>query len=178
MSDSGQQTASGEALQLFFSAIIDPGCHEGGLQYGFCRVRLRFLSQEKNGIYFNNRLGSDNDIEIAGAKLSVRGKEHMPEWYLSVSEGALDGEYASRSPLCEIAGGKIGDKFSAELSVRPEDGALCSAAGCQLPEKIKKVIIERLYAKRLKDHVDSQGWLSLGLQRLQIVRADNHENRS
>lgn len=55
MSDSGQQTASNEALELFFSLVLEPGYHESGLSYGFCRVRLRFRFTDRSRAKLNKR---------------------------------------------------------------------------------------------------------------------------
>jgi hypothetical protein len=170
VSDSGQQTDSGQAIQLFLSAILEPGYHESGLSFGFCRVRFRLVFEPDSRAQLNNRLG---EVNIVNAILSVRGGSHLPEWLLAVSDGVLQGEYLTKDPLCEIRGFALGEAFNAELSVRPTDGTLRAApCGGELPSKEKKVIIEQLFAERLKDNMDSQGWLALGIQRLRIVRAD------
>ena len=173
LSDSGQQTASYQALQLFFSIILEPGYHESGLSFGFCRVRLRFVFEGGSRVQLISRLGADAEIEIANAKLSVRGGPHLPEWYLAIPDGVLQGEYVNRADaLCELAGTKIGESFFAELSVRLMDGMLRAPCGAQLPGDVKKIIIKQLFAQRLEENADSQGWLTLGRQELRIVRAD------
>jgi hypothetical protein len=172
LSDSGQQTLSYEALQLFFSLILERGYHESGLSYGFCRVRLRLLFERESRVQLNKRLGQNAEIEIANARLSVRGGPHLPEWYLAAPNGVLQGEYLTKSPLCELVNTKLGDSFKAELSVRLMDGSLCASSGGELPSDVKKIIIEQLFAERLKGNSDSQGWLTLGVQHLQVVRAD------
>jgi hypothetical protein len=170
VSDSAQQTESGQAVQLFLSAILEPGYHESGLSFGFCRIRFRLVFNPESRAQINNRLGM---ISIANANLSVRGGSHFPEWSLAVSKGVLQGEYLTHDPLCDLQGFTLGEAFSAELSVRPTDGALRAApCGGELPSIEKKVIIEQLFAERLKENMDSQGWLALGIQRLRVVRAD------
>jgi hypothetical protein len=173
MSDSGQKTSSSEALELFFSIILEPGYHGSGLSFGFCRVRLRFLFKDGSRAKLNNRLGAEEEIEIANAKLSARGGAHSPEWYLQISDAILQGNYVNTvAALCQLSGCRVGELFHAELSVRLMDGSLRSGCGGELPNNTKKIIIEQLFAERLRENSDSQGWLTLGRQPLRIVNAD------
>lgn len=173
VSDGGQQTSSGQALRMLFSLIINAGYHESGYSFGFCRVRMRILSTSSSRVQLINRLGEEGEIGIADARLSVRGTPHFPEWYLTVSNAVLDGEYVSSdAPLCELANFQLGETFEAELSVRLMDGSLCAPDGSVLLSTAKKKIIEQLFAEPLKETKDSQGWLTLGRQALRIVRAD------
>lgn len=173
MSDSGQHTVSNEALELFFSIILEPGYHESGLSFGFCRARLRFLFREGSQAKLNRRLGDKDEIEIANAKLSARGGVHGPEWFLAIPDAVLQGEYVnSGAALCQLSGCQVGELFHAELSVRLMDGSLRSSCGGELPYDTKRIIIEQLFAERLRENSDTQGWLTFGRQALRIVRAD------
>jgi hypothetical protein len=176
--DSGQQTSSSEALQLFFSLILELGYDASGFSFGFRRVRLRFIFPDESSSALKNRLGAKGEIDIGGAILTVRGGKFESEWYLSVSDAVLQGEYVPTSPLCELANASLGESFSAELSVRLMDGSLRAACGSELPGTAKKIIIERLFAESLADAEDTYGWLTLGRQRLRIVRADHYEVQS
>jgi hypothetical protein len=171
--DSGQGAALGEPSPLFFSVVLDRGFHPKGIEYGFQRVRLRLVFNEKSEVRIRERLGQNVKLEIQGAVLEVRGNEHHPEWFLQVQKSVLQGEYVTKdNPLCVLAGLRLGEEFHAEISVRPQDGTLVSIDGGVLADPQKKSIIELLCAQKLPGVLDTQGWISLGCQRLRVVRAD------
>lgn len=171
--DSGQGAALGEPAPLFFSAVLEPGYYPKGIGYGFKRIRLRLVFDERSQTRIKERLGQAKTIEINGARLDVRGSEHHPEWLLHVRDSILQGQYDTKEdPLCSLSGLEIGEEFHAEISVRPMDGTLVAIDGAPLPDVPKRRIIELLCAKKLPASLDTQGWISLGLQRLRIVRAD------
>ena len=172
MSDCGQQTASDQTVPIFLSIILECGYHESGLSFGFGRVRLK-IRPENPSTRLNNCLGGENEIRVANAKLTSRGAPFFPEWLLVVTDApVLQGEYEPKEPLCEIAEIKLGEFFDAELSVRLMDGSLQAREGGELPSKIKQAIIRQLFAESLRNKADTQGWLTLGTQRLHVVRAD------
>lgn len=171
--DSGQGAGLNRSAQMFFTIVLEPGYHPSGFAYGFRRVRLRLRFSEKSRMRLTNRLAYGKYVEINRAILTVRGDEHNSEWFLEVQDAILEGEFATRdNPLCDLIGLALGEEFEAELSVRLLDGTLKSLNGEALPDPQKRRIIELLSAKKLPDSVDSHGWLSLGLQKLCIVRAD------
>jgi hypothetical protein len=171
--DSGQGAVLGDPAPLFFSIVVEPGYYPKGVQYGFKRMRLRLVLDARSRARILKRLAEDVKVEINGAVLEVRGSAHFPEWFLHVQTAVLDGEYSSRQdPLCVLAGAEVGEEFRAEMAVRPMDGTLVAIDGAPLPDPQKRRIIELLCAKQLQGSSDSQGWISLGLQRLSIVRAD------
>jgi hypothetical protein len=171
--DSGQGSILGEPTPVFFSVAISRGYHPAGIVYGFRRVRLRLVFNETSQGRVQYRLGVHPVIEIGDARVEVRGTDYHPEWFLHVENTVLDGEYSTRDdPLCLLNGLQMDEEFCAELSVRPLDGTLVAVDGTVLPELQKRRIIERLSAKKLPGVQDTQGWLSLGVQRLRIVRAD------
>jgi hypothetical protein len=171
--DSGQGAALGDSIPLFFSIIVDRGYHSKGLVYDFRRMRLRLVFDEHSHARVKDRLGESNRVEINGAHLESRGGDHHAEWFLHVPDAILEGEYSTREhPLCLLTTPEINEIFRAEIAVRPMDGTLVGVNGNALIDAQKKSIIEILYAKKLEGVSDSQGWISLGSQRLRIVRAD------
>jgi len=173
MDDSGQGAALGDSAPLFFSLIIDRGYHSKGIEYGFRRMRLRLVFDEHSHARIKERLGEANKVEINGAHLEARGGDHHAEWFLQAPNAILEGEYSTKeNPLCLLTTPEINEVFRAEIAVRPMDGTLISVNGAPLSDAQKKSIIEILCAKKLEGISDSQGWISLGSQRLRIVRAD------
>jgi hypothetical protein len=171
--DSGQGTTLGQPASLFFAMVLEPGYHESGLIYGFRRVRLRLNFDEKSRIRLKNRLAHEKDVKIGSAVLVARGDEHNSEWFLEAEATMLQGEFATRSdPLCNLTGFGIEEQFEAEVSVRLLDGTLVGHDGIELGDNNKRRIVEILSAKKLADAPDSQGWLSLGRQKLRIIRGD------
>lgn len=171
--DSGQGAIAGEPAPLFFSIVVEPGFDPKGIHYGFQRVRLRLVLDPATTTRIVDRLAQDKKVEIKNAVLEVRGGEHFPEWFLHVQGTVLDGEYSSRNePLCVLTGASIGEELRADIAVRPMDGTLVAVDGAPLPDLLKRRIVEILCAKKLPGSTDTQGWISLGLQRLRIMRAD------
>jgi hypothetical protein len=171
--DSGQGGALGEPMPMFLTVVLEKGYHPQGIEFGFRRVRFRFAFDDESLTRAKQRLGQPMAIQLNGAVLEVRGGEHNPEWFIHVDESVLEGEYASRDfPLCVLHEARLGEEFSGEISVRPMDGSLVAIAGKPLEDIQKKRIIELLCSKRLPGAPDSQGWISLGRQRLRVVRAD------
>ena len=171
--DSGQGAVLGEPAPLFFSIVVEPGYYPEGVEYGFQRLRLRLIFDEQSRGRIRGRLAQEKNVMINGAFLEVRGSDHNPEWFLHVRDSVLQGEYSSTdSPLCSLTSSQIGEKFRAEISVRPMDGTLVSVDGGPLLDAQKKRIIELLCAKKLPGSMDTQGWITLGWQELRIVRAD------
>ena len=170
ISDSGQGTLLGESNPLFLSLVIEPGYHPKGFRYGFQRVRVRlvFASQTRT----KQHLGRIDPVTLSSAILEVRGDEHNPEWFLHVPDAFLQGEYITTEALCSLVDSYIGDEFQAEIAVRPMDGTVVAVDGEPLIDAQKRHVIELLCAKRLPGTADSQGWISLGVQRLRVVRAD------
>jgi hypothetical protein len=92
---------------------------------------------------------------------------------VSVEEAFLEGEYASTYlPLWRLEGSTLGEEFIAEISVRPMDGSLVSVQGNPLSDISKRRVVAHLCAARLLGPSDTQGWISLGRQRLRVVRGD------
>ena len=171
--DSGQGAVLGESAPLFFSLIIDRGYHSKGIMYGFRRMRLRLVFDESSQARITERLGVSNRVEINGAHLEARGGDHHAEWFLHLPNAILEGEYSTREhPLCLLTTPEMNEVFRAEIAVRPMDGTLVGINGVPLDDAQKKSIIEILCSKKLEGISDSQGWISLGSQRLRIVRAD------
>lgn len=173
VADSGQGALLGDSNPLFLSIVLEPGFHPKGIKYGFQRVRLRLAFGKQSQVRLKERLGHGSAVRINGATLEVRGGEHYPEWFLQVPEAVLKGEYITADdPLCVLADSQLGEEFSAEIAVRPMDGTVVALDGRPLLEAQKKHIIELLCLKRLPGASDTQGWISLGIQRLRVVRAD------
>jgi hypothetical protein len=171
--DSGQGATLGEPAPVFLSIIVERGYHPKGIEYGFRRMRFRFVFEEQSQSRIRRRLGESDVVEINGAALEVRGSEHDPEWFLHVEASVLEGEYASREhPLCVLEGFQLDEEFTAEISVRPMDGSLLKIDGSALHDLHKRRVIEHLCARRLPGSSDSQGWISLGRQQLRVIRAD------
>jgi hypothetical protein len=174
VSDSGQGAALGEPNPLFLSLILEPGFHPKGIEYGFQRVRVRLVFDTASQARIKQRLGQATAIKLNGAILEVRGGDYHPEWFLRVPHAVLRGEYVTtESPLCVLTDSYIGEEFRAEIAVRPMDGTVVATDGMPLLEAHKRHVLELLCAKRLPGTSDSQGWVSLGVQRLRIVRADS-----
>jgi hypothetical protein len=174
VADSGQGAALGEPNPLFLCLVLEPGFHPRGIAYGFQRVRVRLVFDAGSQARIKHRLGHATTVKINGAFLEVRGGEHHPEWFLHVPDVVLKGEYVTtENPLCLLADTYIGEEFRAEVAVRPMDGTVVAVDGKPLLEAHKRHVLELLCAKRLPGTSDSQGWVSLGVQRLRIVRADN-----
>jgi hypothetical protein len=171
--DLGQGGALDQPASLFFTVVLEPGYHPSGFTYGFRRIRLRLNFEEKSSIRMKDRLACGSAVEIAGAILTTRGDEHHSEWFLEVETSMLQGEFASKdSALCNLTGFFVGEQFEADVSVRLLDGTLVGQEGVELGSINKKRIIEILSAKKLPNVPGSQGWLSLGVQKLTIVRGD------
>jgi hypothetical protein len=172
-SDSGQGTAFGQPAPLFFTIVLEPGYHPSGFIYGFRRIRLRLRFNEKSGVRIKDRLACGKSVEIGAAILTARGDEHHSEWHLQAETVMLKGEFVTRDdPLCSLIGFGNDERFEAEISVRPLDGTLVDQDGVELGPINKRRIVELLSAKRLSDAYDSQGWISLGIQTLRIIRGD------
>lgn len=172
--DSGQGAALDDSTPLFLSIILEPGFHPNGIQYGFQRVRIRIAFKAASQARLKQRLGQAEAVPIKDAMLEVRGGEHNAEWFLYAPTSILRGEYVTaESPLCALTDTFLGEGFRAEIAVRPLDGAVVAIDGAPLVEPHKRHVLELLCAKRLPGNTDSQGWISLGLQDLRIVRADS-----
>lgn len=171
--DSGQVASLDESNPLFLSLIIEPGFHPKGFKYGFQRVRVRLVFDVASQARIKNRLGQSAAVKLNGAILEVRGSEHHPDWFLHVPDAALKGEYVTTEALCLLTDSYIGEEFRAEIAVRPMDGTVVAIDGKPLLEAHKRHVLELLCAKRLPGLSDSQGWVSLGTQRLRVVRADS-----
>jgi hypothetical protein len=171
--DSGQGGLLGDPAPMFLSVVLDRGYLPSGVVYGFRRMRFRFVFDEDSPTRVRQRLGKEKVVEINGATITERGTEHHPEWVLAVDTAILEGEYASRAhPLCVLEGSPLGEEFTAELSVRPMDGSLLGVQGGPLSDISKRRIIAHLCAARLPGTPDTQGWVSLGRQRLRVLRGD------
>ena len=171
--DSGQEMALGEPAPMFLCAVLERGFHPRGVEYGFSRVRFRFVFSEHSQIRVKQRLPVENSIEINGAILEARGTEHHTEWFFRVENSILEGEYMTKDhPLCALDEIVLGEDFYAEISVRPKDGSLLAVNGAPLEDMHKRRIIECLCAKKIPGLADTQGWISLGRQRLRVIRAD------
>ncbi len=176
---SGQGSVIDRPAPLFFSIVVEPGYSPPGLIYGFRRVRPRLILREETPIRIKDRLGAGSPVEIGGALLSVRGDEHHSEWHLSNDTTMLRGDFVTTdNPFCSLVKFAIDDEFEAEVSVRPLDGALVGPDGTELSNKAKQRVIELLQSKKLQAAYDSQGWISLGLQRLRIARILNDVSRA
>jgi hypothetical protein len=173
VSDLGQHTALDQPVSLFFTMVLEPGYHPSGLIYGFRRIRLRLKFGEESDIRVKDRLAHGTAVEIAGAILTARGGEHHSEWFLHAETVMLQGEFATKEkPLCNLIGFYIDEHFEADVSVRLLDGTLVDQRGVELGSTNKRRIIEALSAKKISNALDSQGWLSLGVQKLTIMRGD------
>jgi hypothetical protein len=171
--DSGQGATLGDSNPLFLSLVVEPGFHPKGFMYGFQQVRVRLLFDAESGARIKQRLGQSEAVKLNGAFLEVRGTEHHSEWFLHVSNAILKGEYITTEALCLLTDCDLGEEFRAEIAVRPMDGTVVAADGKPLLEINKRRVLELLCGKQLPGTLDSQGWVSLGLQRLSIVRADS-----
>ena len=173
VTDSGQASLLGEPAPMFFSLVMEPGFLPNGLAYGFRRVRLRLAFAGES----NTQVISAHDplaaIEIKDAIVEFRGDKHHPEWFIHVERSVLKGQYVTTSdPFCSLNNLKLGEEFGADISVQSLDGSLIALDGTNLPPTNKQRILEILAAKKLRGTVNSHGWISLGVQRLRLIRAE------
>lgn len=170
--DAGQAVAAGEATALFLQLMLEPGYHESGIVFGFRKVRIRFQFEAESDATIQRLLGQEHVVEINGAEIRAAGSKFDPYWHLSVPTGYLSGEYTTTSDaLCQLVGARLGQPFFAELAVRPADGSLVLPEGHKDLGMEKQRIIQALMATSVSK-ADSQGWITLGRQKLTIVRAD------
>lgn len=171
--DSRQGTRLDKTASLFLTMIIDHGYLPSGLIYGFRRVRLRLSLPENSALKISDLLARTNPVKMGTASLSGRGDSYNPEWFLEAQTLPLCGEYGTREdPLCSLEGFTLEDEFKAEVAVRPMDGSVIKRNGTDLSSNNKRRVLEALAAKRLVGTVDSQGWISLGMQTLAVIRGD------
>lgn len=166
----GQGSLPSMGAQLFFSINASAG-HRNGFAYGFRRVRLRLSFDSASSARAENRLGHETKVEINDAILEAGGSRQHPEWYIHVPKGILLGDYnTTASPFCTVEEFRLGEQFSAELSIQLIDGSLSTVNGNPLPRFQKQRVIELLTAKHLFGERTST-WISLGQQILRVVPA-------
>lgn len=159
-------------LPILMSILMGRVIHESGLVYGFNRVRVRFDFPQASVARFSSVLASRDNQPIGTGTIRAEGGEYEVVWYVSSARDILRGEFVtSDSPLCELVDLSVGDEFDVDLSVCPYDGDIEFAEASLTTSNEQNAIIKALMAERLPADVNTDGWLSLGRQHLQVVRA-------
>ncbi|MDC9822948.1 hypothetical protein PRN20_04325 [Devosia sp. ZB163] len=173
LDDSGQLTAAGEPTLVFLNLVLEPGYLPNELIFGFSRVRIRLTFPDLSGTKIEKRLGSGGPAPMGSAAvIRAVGREFDAHWMVSSNGDYLQGELRTTdAPLCSLEGVQIGESFVAEIAVRPSDGSLFVPASHPEIGVAKQRIIQTIATMGLSDS-DSQGWVTLGKQRLTVQKAD------
>ncbi|KQT48146.1 hypothetical protein ASG47_07165 [Devosia sp. Leaf420] len=170
---SGQQFQEGEGAELLLTVNLETS-EEGGVQFGFKRVRVELTLPSTERLSVQNRLGRDAPYALGTAVLTAVAGDLNPEWHLTASDGVLVGEYATSEDSLGILGRlDIGDTIVAKLfaKVKYEDLEIVSGDG-DLSANQEAVILA-LFEQSIPSAKDRPGWLTLAVQTLEVRRGDH-----
>lgn len=170
----GQEASDGSKHELVLEAVFGSGIEKNGLEYGFQRARLRLRINNDCEAEMTRRLGIEQSFNGKGWTLTCTGHQHESFWTIEAADPntILKGEVATRQEcLCELADLTVGDSITADLAIRPLDGWIARTDGKPIANAALRRILERLEAERIGSE-DSQGWITLGKQKLTLMRAD------
>lgn len=170
--DASQARHLGSVSDLFLSIGLETVEYDQFL-VGITEVRIR-LSFSPNSMVQASRLaGRDKPIELNGAYLTAKPADMLPEWRLSGAGKPLNQDFVTtESPLLEVSGLKLGEEFMASLAFKPTRALHLEGQGIEPISLLKQRILSALFVESLDDEPDRDGWITLGVQKMRLVRGD------
>ena len=115
LSDAGQATPAGMAMQLFLAAHFQPFHHRSGIAFGFRKAALMVEIHSGNA-RASECLGYPTAAVLGDA--SIRGEARSPLQRWVIEGELLAGEYATRDqPLMSLAGCEDGISLTSSIDV-------------------------------------------------------------
>jgi hypothetical protein len=170
--DAGQARSQETPSELFLVIGFDTAEFEE-LTVGITEVRLQISFHSSTTGRATHILGLHGRQEFRGAYLTARKADMLPEWILTSSQGVLQNEFVTtEQPLLEIAGLTIGEEFTAILSFKPNRALDVCVSYDEPLNIVKRRIIGALFVESLEECPDRDGWITLGVQKMMLVRGD------
>jgi hypothetical protein len=170
---SGQHFDEGEAAELLMTVNLESS-EEGGVRFGFRRVRVEMTFPGAQRVAVENRLGHKAPYAVRDAALTALGGSLNPEWHLTSNDAFLGGEYATREVgLGSLTHLNVGDQIVARLSAKIRDGDLHIVSEDDNLSADQEAVIRALFEQSIAGVKDRGGWLTLALQNLEVQRGDD-----
>jgi hypothetical protein len=170
---SGQHFQEGEAAELLMTVNVETS-EEGGVRFGFRRVRVEMTLPGAQRVTVQNRLGHKAPYPVRDAVLTTVGGSISPEWHLTANDDVLSGEYATTDEgLGTLTHLNVGDTIVAKLSAKVRDGDLQVVCGDGNLSTDQEAVIRALFEQSIVGVGDRGGWLTLALQNLEVRRGDD-----
>lgn len=174
LTDLGQSTAAGSAMQFFLAIHFEPFFHKSGITFGFRKATVMLEVDCTNGARAVHRLGSPAAVKIGNAVLSGDNMARRLRWQIerdAPEPAVLSGEYATRdAPIVTIEDYDDGTVLMSRIEVNLYDRATYASEDTAEPSANKQALIEQIFSKQLADTQATNGWVTLTQQESVIAR--------
>lgn len=172
MEGTSQKTLLGEPLELLMTVIAEPGRFQSGATFRFRRLRIMIIADSGSSARIEEPSVIRGPLIVRDARIHRRGRGKTAHWFIEAEKGGLDGEYfTSDNSFSQVSGLEIGEQFRAIVSFNSADKNSVVVDGTRELSVNEMRVLAKIFSLTLPGSLDSQGWITLGVQRLKCVRA-------
>ncbi|MEA3041603.1 MAG: hypothetical protein QOC65_1092 [Sphingomonadales bacterium] len=173
LSDAGQATPAGMAMQLFLAAHFQPFHHRSGIAFGFRKAAL-VVEIPLGNARASERLGHPNAAVLGDATIQGEAESPLQRWVIEHSAGEsaiLAGEYATTDqPLMSLAGCENGISLTSSIDVNIFDRTSLVSEGELDLSVNKQELIEQIFLRELPAAEERAGWITVSREKIVIAR--------